>query len=164
MERPALETLRAAGVQAPAADLSRLASWRAGGRLPAPREGARLVLGRHRGRLLYAEERHALVAFGPPQSGKSAGLAVPALLEWTGPAVASSIKTDLLDVTLARRRALGQAFVFDPFGLSGLPSHTWSPLRAARTWADAIVLELEGVKQIGTWADLRRNRRKRAIA
>ena len=58
--------------------------------------GGRLALGRHRGRLLHAEERHALVAFGPPQSGKSAGLAVPALLEWDGPAVASSIKTDLL--------------------------------------------------------------------
>ena len=39
--------------------------------------GGRLALGRHRGRLLYAEQRHALVAFGPPQSGKSAGLAIP---------------------------------------------------------------------------------------
>ena len=60
------------------------------------RRSGRLVLGRHGGRLLYAEHRHALVAFGPPQSGKSAGLAIPALLEWDGPAVASSIKTDLL--------------------------------------------------------------------
>ncbi|HUE27542.1 MAG TPA: type IV secretory system conjugative DNA transfer family protein, partial [Solirubrobacteraceae bacterium] len=77
------------------------------------RHGAgRLILGRHDARLLYAEERHALVAFGPPQSGKSAGLAVPALLEWAGPAVASSIKTDLLAVTVKRRRALGPVFVF----------------------------------------------------
>ena len=53
------------------------------------RGGGRLVLGRHGGRLLHAEHRHALVAFGPPQSGKSAGLAIPALLEWEGPAVAS---------------------------------------------------------------------------
>src|SRR6266498_2087464 len=36
MERPALETLRAAGVQAPAADLSRLASWRSQGCAPTP--------------------------------------------------------------------------------------------------------------------------------
>jgi len=98
----------------------------------------RLVLGRHRGRRLYAEERHALVAFGPPQSGKSAGLAVPALLEWEGPAVASSIKTDLLGVTARRRSRLGPVFVFDPFGLSGQPTHTWSPLRAARTWDGAL--------------------------
>ncbi len=99
---------------------------------------ARLALGRHRGRLLYAEERHALVAFGPPQSGKSAGLAVPALLEWDGPAVASSIKTDLLDATVRRRRALGEVFVFDPFELSGAPAHTWSPLNAASTWDGAL--------------------------
>jgi len=98
----------------------------------------RLVLGRHRGRLLFAERRHALVAFGPPQSGKSAGLAIPALLEWDGPAIASSIKTDLLASTLSRRRELGDALIFDPFALSGQASHTWSPLRAAATWDGAL--------------------------
>jgi type IV secretion system protein VirD4 len=98
----------------------------------------RLALGRCRGRLLYAEQRHALVAFGPPQSGKSAGLAVPALLEWDGPAVASSIKTDLLAATAARRRQLGPVFVFDPFELSGGAAHTWSALGGARTWDGAL--------------------------
>ena len=88
--------------------------------------------------MLWAEQRHALVAFGPPQSGKSAGLAVPALLEWQGPAVASSIKTDLLGVTAAARRRLGTVFVFDPFGLAGEQSHTWSPLRGAATWDGAL--------------------------
>jgi len=99
---------------------------------------ARLVLGRHGGRYLCAERRHALVAFGPPQSGKSAGLAVPALLEWPGPAVASSIKTDLLAVTERRRRALGEVFVFDPFALAGTRTHCWSPLGQARTWDGAL--------------------------
>jgi type IV secretion system protein VirD4 len=98
----------------------------------------RITLGRHRGRRLYAEQRHALVAFGPPQSGKSAGLAVPALLEWRGPAVASSIKTDLLAATMKRRRELGRVFVFDPFSLSGMPASTWSPLSAAQTWDGAL--------------------------
>jgi type IV secretion system protein VirD4 len=98
----------------------------------------RLALGRHHGRLLRAEQRHALIAFGPPQSGKSAGLAIPALLEWDGPTVASSIKTDLLGATLARRRSLGEVFVFDPFELGGGGSHTWSPLRCARTWDGAL--------------------------
>ena len=102
------------------------------------RSAGRLALGYHRGRLLRAEERHALVAFGPPQSGKSAGLAIPALLEWQGPAVASSIKTDLLAVTLRRRRALGEALVFDPFELSGVTGNTWSPLRRATSWDGAL--------------------------
>jgi type IV secretion system protein VirD4 len=105
--------------------------------LAGPRAG-RLVLGRRGMRLLYAEQRHAVVAFGPPQSGKSAGLAVPALLEWRGPAVASSIKTDLLGATAARRHQLGKVFVFDPFCLARTATHTWSPLEAARTWDGAV--------------------------
>jgi type IV secretion system protein VirD4 len=104
----------------------------------APAGGGRLALGRGGGRLLYTEQRHALVAFGPPQSGKSAGLAVPALLEWGGPAVASSIKTDLLACTAARRRELGDVFVFDPFALAPGASHTWSPLAGAGTWDGAL--------------------------
>jgi len=117
------------------------ARWAGPGDLRALRGSAgtgRLALGRWHGRLLQAEQRHALVAFGPPQSGKSAGLAVPALLEWDGPAVASSIKTDLLAGTLGRRRSLGPVFVFDPFGLADAPSQTWSPLRGARTWDGAL--------------------------
>jgi type IV secretion system protein VirD4 len=117
------------------------ARWAAAGELRALHGRARtgrLALGRCHGRLLYAEQRHALVAFGPPQSGKSAGLAVPALLEWDGPAVASSIKTDLLASTLTRRRALGPVFVFDPFALSGLEGQTWSPLRGASSWDGAL--------------------------
>jgi type IV secretion system protein VirD4 len=98
----------------------------------------RIALGRQGGWLLRAEDRHALVAFGPPQSGKSAGLAVPALLEWDGPAVASSIKTDLLGTTERRRRALGQVFVFDPFELTGSRASTWSPLHGAGTWDGAL--------------------------
>ncbi len=123
------------------------ARWAGAGELRRLRKGlpgrrqahtGRLALGRYRGRLLHAEQRHALVAFGPPQSGKSAGLAVPALLEWDGPAVASSIKTDLLAATLDRRRELGSVYVFDPFALSGAPSQTWSPLRGAHTWDGAL--------------------------
>ena len=107
-------------------------------RRPRSRRRGRLVLGRRGSRLLYAEERHALVAFGPPQSGKSAGIAIPALLDWEGPAVASSIKTDLVSSTIGRRRALGEVFVFDPFGLSGVRASTWSPLEGAHTWDGAL--------------------------
>jgi len=120
------------------------ARWAGAGELRALRsrggrvQAGRLTLGRLHGHLLHAEQRHALVAFGPPQSGKSAGLAVPALLEWQGPAVASSIKTDLLAATVRRRRELGEVFVFDPFGLAGTPSQTWSPLHAARSWDGAL--------------------------
>lgn len=133
--------LRQSGLLTPPAATAR---WATAAELRGLRRGrdrcapTRVTLGRHAGRRLYAERRHAVVAFGPPQSGKSAGLAVPALLEWQGPAVASSIKTDLLSVTLERRRDLGRVYVFDPFTLSGRPSNTWTPLRAARTWDGAL--------------------------
>ena len=111
------------------------AAPRAAGRgsRPGARAAGRLALGRHRGRLLYAEERHALVAFGPPQSGKSAGLAVPALLEWEGPAVASSIKTDLLAATVAPpARARPGVRVRPVRARRASTPHTWSPLAGAR--------------------------------
>jgi type IV secretion system protein VirD4 len=118
------------------------ARWAGGGDLRVLRrrshDSGRLALGRHGGRLLHAERRHALVAFGPPQSGKSAGLAVPALLEWDGPAVASSIKTDLLGASADARRRAGEVLVFDPFTLAGTRTHTWSPLHGARTWDGAL--------------------------
>jgi len=85
-------------------------------------------------RLLRAEERHALVVFGPTQSGKSAGIAIPNILEWAGPAVVVSIKPDLLDATLPARAQRGKVLVFDPFGQWKQPSHAWSPLAAASGW------------------------------
>jgi type IV secretion system protein VirD4 len=100
--------------------------------------GQRLGLGWSGTRFLRAEERHALVVFGPPQSGKSAGLAVGGLLEWEGPAIASSIKTDVLQATIERRRSLGKVFVFDPFGLSGEVTAGWTPLAGARTFDGAL--------------------------
>jgi type IV secretion system protein VirD4 len=120
------------------ANWARASELRALRRTSGSRRTGRLALGRRGGRLLYAEQRHALVAFGPPQSGKSAGIAIPALLDWNGPAVACSIKTDLLAATLARRRAVGEVLVFDPFGLAQMPGQTWSPLHAAATWDGAL--------------------------
>jgi hypothetical protein len=78
------------------------ARWASGPELRVARLGAYRTprAGRYRGRLLCAEERHALVAFGPPQSGKSAG-PPSRRCSVDGPAIASSIKTDLLACTSA---------------------------------------------------------------
>jgi type IV secretion system protein VirD4 len=115
-------------------------------------QAGRLALGYRGRRLLRGEARHALVVFGPPQSGKSAGIAIPALLEWPGPAVASSIKTDLLSTSAARRQALGRVLVFDPYGLSGRRGATWSPLRMAGTWDGALssALRLSAAAELDT--------------
>jgi type IV secretion system protein VirD4 len=114
----------------------------------------RLGLGYLGRRLLRAESRHALVVFGPPQSGKSAGIAIPALLEWDGPAVASSVKTDLYAATVRRREMLGEVLVFDPYGLSPAAGNTWSPLRTASTWDGALstALRMTAAAELDTGA------------
>jgi type IV secretion system protein VirD4 len=106
------------------------------GAAAAPRLG--LSLGRQGSRVLRAEDRHALVVFGPTQSGKSAGIAIPNILEWAGPAIVVSIKPDLLDATVASRARRGEVLVFDPYAQWEHPAHTWSPLAGARTWNGAL--------------------------
>lgn len=72
----------------------------------------------------------AIAIFGPSQSGKTTGL-IAGVDAWHGPAVVSSVKTDLIRATLARREAAGEVKVFDPGGTTGMATATWSPLRAA---------------------------------
>lgn len=107
------------------------------------RAGVRLVLGRmtraglHRP-LVATEARHSVLVLGPTQSGKTSGLAIPAILEWPGPVIATSVKDDLARATLDCRRRRGPVWVFDPTAGSGLdPLSTWSPLSACTDWAAA---------------------------
>jgi len=73
---------------------------------------------------------------GPSRSGKTAA-AVTGILDWAGPAVLSSVKTDLWAPTAGWRRGLGECRVFDPTGYTGAGCAGWSPLRAADTFTGA---------------------------
>ena len=101
-------------------------------------EPGRVTLGRVGSGLLAAEPRQSVLVVGPTQTGKTTGLAIPAILEWDGPVVATSIKTDLLRDTIAMRAARGRALVFDPASCTGLERASWTPLGAAATWAGAL--------------------------
>lgn len=81
--------------------------------------------------------RGAVLLFGPSQSGKTTRL-IESVNAWDGPAVVSSVKTDLMRATLERRRAIGEVKVFDPIGISGMPCATWSPLRVAKSLPGAL--------------------------
>jgi type IV secretion system protein VirD4 len=122
-----------------------LALLRVGG--PGP---GRLVLGRHPGirrnrvwSLLATEARASVIVLGPSQSGKTSGLAVPAILEWNGPVLATSVKTDLVRDTLPWRQHQGRAWVYDPTLSTGLPASNWSPLGRCRDWQSA--------RQVAAW-------------
>lgn len=86
--------------------------------------------------------RTAVAMIGPSQSGKTSAV-VAGILDWNGPAVLSSVKNDLFDETIARRRQLGDVYVFDPMRTiprlpDGVKRVGWSPLHAARTVSGAI--------------------------
>lgn len=114
----------------------------------------RFVLGRVNGRMVATEDRRAseaevggkrrrhgfrqgdrgsVAVIGPSRSGKTVNV-ISGLLDWNGPAVVVSVKRDLIDATRSARDLCGETRVFDPSGVSGLPSAglaRWSPLRAA---------------------------------
>jgi len=98
----------------------------------------RVTLGHARGRLLACEPQASLAVVGPTGCGKTVGFAIPALLEWKGPVLATSVKADLLDATIDHRRRQGQVWVYDPTAISGHPSDPWNPLAACRTWGGAM--------------------------
>jgi type IV secretion system protein VirD4 len=110
-----------------------------------------LVVGRVGRSLVATEARHSLLVVGPSQSGKTSGLVIPALLEWDGPVIATSVKRDLLDATIDRRRALGDVEVFDPTSSAGVPSASWNPLDGAIDWSGAkrVAANLCGVARAG---------------
>ena len=114
------------------ADLGDLVIARTG---PPPK--GRLVLGRVGRQLVAAERAQSVIVFGPTQSYKTTGFAVPAILGWEGPVVAASVKGDLLEHTVDHRRSVGEVRCFDPTGSTGQPTTSWSPLPTSRTWPGA---------------------------
>jgi type IV secretion system protein VirD4 len=96
-----------------------------------------LVIGVAGRRLLAAEPAQSLIVFGPTGSLKTSGLAVPAILLWEGPVLATSVKTDLVGHTIGHRSVLGTVAVYDPTGATRLGTASWSPLLTSRTWPGA---------------------------
>jgi type IV secretion system protein VirD4 len=100
-------------------------------------EPGRVTLGVHHRKLIAAEERASILLVGPSQAGKTRGLVVPALLEWAGPLLSTSIKSDVVHSTHVARSKRGEVRVFDPTGSCGLPCAPWSPIVASQSWEGA---------------------------
>ncbi len=98
----------------------------------------RLTLGTVDRRLVATEAQHSVAVIGPAGTGKTTGFAIPALLEWDGPVIATSVKGDLLEHTITHRRTLGETWVFDPVGSTAEPSAGWSPLNTSSDWQGAL--------------------------
>ena len=72
------------------------------------------------------DEMSTLVV-APPGAWKTTRVAVPVLEGWAGPAVVTSTKRDLYDLTVQARGRRGPVYVFDPRGVTGQPSVGWNP-------------------------------------
>lgn len=119
----------------------------------------RLTLGRLDRRLVVAEPRHSLLVIGPPQTGKTSALAIPAILEWPGPVLVTSSKTDVHEVTQDARAQRGEVMLYDP---TGEPERSigWTPLTCVKDWATAQAAAralmsaggpVEGMNESGFW-------------
>lgn len=90
---------------------------------------------RRLGREVRRGDRGAVALVGPSRSGKTTA-AVGGILEWDGPAVLSSVKSDLLAVTGGWRATVGDVVVYDPTGTTTVAAGRrarWSPLHRADT-------------------------------
>jgi len=100
----------------------------------------RVVLGRldrARGGLVAAEARRSVMVVAPTQAGKTTRFVIPTVLRWRGPMLVTSVKTDVVRLTVTARSRCGAVQVFDPSASSGLPSCRWSPLLACTSYEDA---------------------------
>src|SRR5712692_4415309 len=100
--------------------------------------GDGIVLGFVNGRALQSPAEDNVLLMGVQRSGKTSSVVVPTLLTWTGPAIATSTKEELINLTLDQRRRLGPVWVFAPLdedrswlGRLGLDNSTWNPVEAA---------------------------------
>jgi type IV secretion system protein VirD4 len=98
----------------------------------------RLVVGTSGRAKLALAPMQSLLVLGPAHAGKTTGLAIPALLEWPGPAVVASTKSHLMDDTIGWRSHRGDVHVYDPAAVTRYHRSGWSLLFDCGTWQGAI--------------------------
>jgi type IV secretion system protein VirD4 len=90
------------------------------------------------GQWRFARPERAVLLLGPPRSGKTSGVIIPAVSAYIGPAVVTSAKPDVARATARARARDGRVWMFDPTGTSrppaGLEQLRWSPMTSALTW------------------------------
>jgi type IV secretion system protein VirD4 len=104
-----------------------------------------LSLGRRGdGSRLRVDAELAVLVIGPPRSGKTSSIVIPAILDAAGPVVSTSTKLDVLEATVHDRARRGRVWLFDPGGAERCPAGVerlrWSPVGAARTWDGALLM------------------------
>ena len=102
----------------------------------------------------FARGERAVLLLGPPRSGKTSGVIIPAILSHTGPVVSTSTKPDVYRATRLVRALNGRVWVFDPTGASspsgGSQELRWSPVRGSVSWDGALLMARAMTTNIGS--------------
>lgn len=108
-------------------------AWGRGRDLARPsRESRGFALGRLDGKAIFADEESHVAVIAPTRAGKTTRCVAPWLVEHDGPAVVTSTKRDVLELTQEQRARGGRIWIFDPFSAD---STTWSPVAGCRSWS-----------------------------
>jgi type IV secretory pathway TraG/TraD family ATPase VirD4 len=92
----------------------------------------------------WSGAQQAVLVLGPPRSGKTSSLVIPAVISTPGSVVSTSTKPDVLRFTAAARQQIGPCFVYDPSGtvspIPGVEAVRWSPVTSCQQWDGALIM------------------------
>jgi type IV secretion system protein VirD4 len=129
-------------------------------RLTHPAEHSVLAGRAHYGLRLRIPVQESITITAPPRAGKT-GMLASLVLRFCGPAVATSVKSDIYELTSGVRARRGPVAVFNPQAVSDLPStFAWSPVAgcrdpevaARRAEAFTGAISVKGTEQEDFWA------------
>jgi hypothetical protein len=109
---------------------------------------------------LRVPAQESIIITAPPRAGKT-GLLADLVLHFCGPVVATSVKSDIYELTSGIRADCGPVAVFNPQRVSNLPStFAWSPVAgcrdpevaARRAEAFTGAISVKGTEQEDFWA------------
>lgn len=86
----------------------------------------------------FGGQNRSVLVLAPTGGGKTPRIVVPNVLRHTGPAVVTSVKSDVAALTWAKRAELGRVWLFDPAEDMGRGTARWSPLDHVTDYATAI--------------------------
>ena len=104
------------------------------------------------GRRRFARAERAVLSLGPPRSGKTSAVIIPALLSHEGPAVSTSTKPDVWRATSRLRSGDGRVWVLTRPGPAlqlGRKELRWSPVLPSRSWDGALLIARAMTTNIG---------------
>ncbi len=93
---------------------------------------------------MHARPERSVMVLGPPRSGKTTSIVIPAVLSADGPVVSTSTKPEVMRSTVHQRLRLGPCYLYDPSGKIDLPEGVerlvWSPVAASADWRQAQIV------------------------